>query len=100
MCAAVATLAFTVEVVCPLLLLDVVETSAVLLIVLLPGALGTTWSTITKVAEDPADRVAIVAVVVPVPPTAGFVTVNAGPAVWLSETKVALAGTASVTLTF
>ena len=42
---------------------------------------------------------AIVPVIVPVPPTAGLVRVNVGPEVWASETKVVLAGTRSVSAT-
>ncbi len=43
----------------------------------------------------PAARVAAVAVNVPVPPTAGVVSVNAGPLVCIAETKVVFAGTKS-----
>ena len=37
----------------------------------------------------------IVALIVPVPPTAGFVRLNAGPEACASDTKVVLAGTTS-----
>ena len=49
-----------------------------------------------KVAEAPEASVAIVPLIVPVPPTAGTLRTNAGPDVCVSETKVVLAGTRSV----
>ncbi len=41
----------------------------------------------------------IVPLIVPVPPAAGLVRLNAGPEVWASETKVVLAGTTSESAT-
>src|SRR5437660_751369 len=64
------------------------------------AALGLTWRTTVKVAETPAARLASVPVIVPAPPTGGFVKVKAGPPVWDSETKVVLAGRLSAKTTF
>ena len=62
-------------------------------IVVPAGVLGDTRTTKMKVAESPESSVAIVPVIVPVPPCAGAVSVNAGPEDWVTETKVVLAGT-------
>ena len=69
-------------------------TVAVLLI--WPVANGATLSTMLNVAEAPLANVAMVHVIVPVPPTTGFVQANTGPVVWFSETKVVLGGSVSV----
>src|SRR5262249_6876965 len=82
------------------------ETLAVLLTVTVPAPVGLGTSvkmartTTVKVAEAPAARVGVVAVMVPVVPTAGVVTAKAGPAVCASETKVVPTGTTSVSCTF
>ena len=67
--------------------------STVLVIAVPLGVFGATKSVKLKLAEAPAASVAVVPVIVPVPPTAGLVRLNAGPEVWASETKVVLAGT-------
>jgi len=72
-------------------------TLAVLVIVPLAAAL--TFTTNVNVAVAPDANVAMFAVTVPVPPTAGVVSVNAGPEVCIIETKVVFAGTASVSET-
>jgi hypothetical protein len=64
------------------------------------GALELTWTTTVKVAEAPAARVAVVPVIVPVPPTAGLLNVNVTPLFWASDTNVVLLGTLSVSWTF
>src|SRR5713226_3468114 len=68
------------------------ETVAVLTIFVPAAVLELTWTTTVNVAEAPAARVASIPVIVPVPPTGGLVNVKVGPLVWLSETKVVLAG--------
>jgi hypothetical protein len=70
-----------------------------LAIVLPAGVLGGGMTTTVKVAEALLVSAAIVALIVPVPPTAGLVRVNDGPEVWLSETKVVPAGTTSESAT-
>ncbi len=70
-----------------------------LVIVVPAGVLGDTRTTTLKLAEAPEASVAIVPLIVPVPPWAGVVRVNAGPDVWVSETKVVLAGTRSESAT-
>src|SRR5260221_416212 len=72
------------------------DTVAVLTMFEPPGALELTWTTTANVAEAPAAMVAVVPEIVPVPPTGGLVKVKVGPLVWLSDTKVVLAGTLSV----
>src|SRR5262249_17817981 len=57
------------------------------------NALELTWATMVKVAEAPAARDVVVKVVVPAP-------ANAGAEVWVEDTRVALAGRVSVTVTF
>ena len=74
-------------------------TFAVLVIVVPAGVLGDTRTTTEKVADAPEASVAIVPLIVPVPPWAGLVRLNAGPEVWVSETKVVLAGTRSESAT-
>jgi hypothetical protein len=75
------------------------ETLAVLTMFEPLAALGLTCTTTVNTAEAPAARVAVVPVIVPAPPTDGLVKEKAGPLVWLSETKVVLLGTASVSCT-
>src|SRR5258707_568478 len=53
-----------------------------------PEALGLTCTTTVNVAEPPAAKVAVVPMMLPVPPAGGLVTVKAGREVWPSETKV------------
>src|SRR5712671_7338334 len=76
------------------------DTVAVLTMFEPPAAAGLTCTTTVKVAEAPAARVAVVPLIVPVPPTGGLVNVKVTPLVWLSDTKVVLAGTLSVSCTF
>src|SRR5258708_6406994 len=64
------------------------------------GVLGLTCTTTVNVAEPPNGRVGAVPLIVPVPPAGGLVKVKVGPLVWLSDTKVVLAGTLSVSCTF
>src|SRR5260370_334006 len=64
------------------------------------GVLDMTWTTTVNVADAPAATLAAVPVIVPMPPTGGLVKVKVGPPVWLSETKVVLVGTLSVSCTF
>jgi len=71
-------------------------TVAVLEIVEAAGALELTSTTNVNVAVAPGASVAAVAVNVPVPPTAGFDSVKAGPAVCAADTNVVFAGTASL----
>jgi hypothetical protein len=52
-----------------------------------------------NVAEVPFVSVASVQLTDPVPPGDGFVQVNAGPAVCVSETKVVPGGSASLSVT-
>src|SRR6266446_2161491 len=76
------------------------DTVAVLTMLEPLGVLALTWTTIVNVADAPAARVASVPVIVPVPPTGGLVKVKVGPLVWLSDTKVVLVGTLSLSCTF
>ena len=55
-----------------------------------------TRTTSVNRAVAPASSVARVALKVPVPPTGGVLSVNAGPEVWVALTKVVPAGTASL----
>src|SRR5438034_1202825 len=75
------------------------ETLAVLTMFEPLAALGLTCTTTVKVAEAPAARVAVVPLIVPVPPTGGLVNVNVTPLFWVSDTKVVLAGMLSVSCT-
>src|SRR5438132_7302550 len=77
----------------------VLPMTAVLLTVLLLGALELTASTTVKVALAPAGSAAMVSEIVPVPPAGGVVRVKAGPLVCVSETNVVLPGSTSVTAT-
>jgi hypothetical protein len=69
---------------------------AVFVMVVPPATFASTFTTSVKVAVPPAAKVGLVAVMFPVPPTAGVVVVQ--PAGAVNETKVVLAGTASVRL--
>src|SRR5438128_126398 len=66
---------------------------------MVPVAAALTFTTSVNVADAPAANVAMFAVAVPVPPTAGVVSVNAGPEVCIMETKVVLAGMVSLSET-
>jgi len=77
--------------------LVVEETLTVLETAALGGKLAATWTTMVKVGEAPAARVALTKVTVPVPPTAGVVVVQ--PAGAVAATKVVPAGMPSVRLT-
>src|SRR5215470_13173704 len=70
---------------------------AVLVMVAPLPTLALTLSTMVKVAVVPAANVALEKTTLPVPPTGGVVMVQ--PAGAVAETKVVLAGTASVTVT-
>lgn len=74
----------------------VVDTVAVFVIVVPFAADGGIMTTSENVAELPLASVAALQVTVPVPPAAGVVQVNAGPAVWVIDTNVVLVGMASV----
>src|SRR5262245_47658667 len=76
------------------------ETVAVFVMFVPAAELGLTRTTTVNVAEAPAARVAVVPLIVPVPPTGGLVKVKVTPLFWVSDTKVVLAGTASVSCTF
>src|SRR5713226_4949969 len=78
----------------------VVVTLAVLLIVVPLVVEELMFTTSVNVAVAPAARVALVAVTVPVPPTAGVVSVNAGPEVCIIETNVVFVGVESVSEMF
>src|SRR2546427_705412 len=66
------------------------DTVAVFVMLLPAGVLELTWTMTVNVAEVPAARVAVVPLIVPVPPAGGLVKVKVGPLVWLSDTKVVL----------
>jgi hypothetical protein len=82
-----------------LLVLVAEVTVAVLVIVVEAGVPGDTRTTTVKDAESPKGSVAIVPLIVPVPPTVGLVKLNAGPEVCASETKLVSAGRGSVSAT-
>jgi hypothetical protein len=82
-----------------LLVLVAEVTVAVLVTVVKAGVLGDTRTTTVKLAESPKGSVAIVPVIVPVPPTVGLVKLKASPEVCASETKVVSAGRGSVSAT-
>src|SRR5438093_7181500 len=68
-------------------------------LVMVPVAAALTFTTRVNVAEAPAAKLAMFAVAVPVPPTAGVVSVNAGPEVCIIDTNVVFAGMASLSET-
>src|ERR1043165_10268718 len=80
---------------------SVVAVAAVaLLVIVAPFAvLGLILTTIVNVAASSASDVALEKTTLPVPPTAGALTDHPAPTVTAAETNVALAGTASVTVT-
>ena len=67
---------------------SVVVEVTVAVLVIVPVVPADTFTTIENVADAPAGSVAIVQVIVPVPPAAGVVHAKVGPVVWLSETNV------------
>src|SRR5207253_1693259 len=78
----------------------VVAAVAELLMVAPLAVLALTWTTIVKTAVSPAATVAFEKTTLPVPPTAGGLgIVQLAPVVTTADTKVVLAGTASVTVT-
>jgi hypothetical protein len=82
-----------------LLLPEFVSPAVVTVAVLLLGPIGAataTFATMSNVAVVPFVSVAIEQETVPVPPTAGFVHVNEGPPVCVSETKVVFGGSVSL----
>ena len=79
--------------------LVVLETDAVLLIVVPSGTLELTFTTSVKVAVAPAARLAMLQLTAPVPPTIGVVHVNVGPEFWVNERNVVLAGIVSLSPT-
>src|SRR3954454_5226553 len=60
------------------------------------GADGEAVATMVNVAVAPEARLALVQVIVPFVPTVGLLQLKAGPVFCASETKVVLAGSASV----
>jgi hypothetical protein len=76
-----------------------VETDAVFETMVPSGVAGATRTTSVNCALALAARAAIVHVVVPVAPTAGFVHMKEGPLVWLSDTNVVPGGRTSVSVT-
>src|SRR5215213_2516879 len=63
------------------------------------GVPGSTLTTSVNIADAPEASDAVVAVAVPVSPTAGVLSVNAGPLDWLIDTNVVEAGISSVSVT-
>jgi hypothetical protein len=95
------TVVLTVEVLSALVgSLVLLVTLAVLLMLELLASLESAWTTRVKVALEPAVKLAILPLTVPVPPGDGLLKAKVGPPVWDSETKVVPVGTASVRLTF
>src|SRR5437667_373147 len=95
---------WTVVVAMPVLLAgvgSVVVAAAVaeLLMVAPLAVLLLTLTTIVKTAVSPAATVALEKTTLPVPPTTGALVLQPEPVVTTAETKVVLAGTASVTVT-
>src|SRR5216117_3446029 len=80
--------------------LVVLETVAVLVMPAPADAPESTWKTNVNCAVVLAGRLAIVQVEVPVPPTDGFVQVNAGPVTSVSDWNVELVATVTVNCTF
>jgi len=94
----------TVVVAVPVLLAgvgSVVTLAAVALLVIVAplGVPESTFTTIVNVAVSPAATVALENTTFPVPPTAGELVDHPLPVETTADTKVALAGTASVTVT-
>jgi hypothetical protein len=78
---------------------SVVPLVTVAVFVIVPDVLAETWTTREIVADAPEASVAAVQLTVPAAPTAGVVHVNAGPAIWVDETKVVPAGSRSESVT-
>src|SRR5438132_1155091 len=76
------------------------DTVAVLVIVVPLGVFEFTLTTRLKLALSPAANVAMVHVTVPVSPGAGLAQAKAGPAVCVIDTNVVFAGVASLSETF
>src|SRR5258708_4200217 len=76
------------------------DTVAVLMMFEPAAALGLTCTTTVNVAEPPAARMAVVPLMVPLPPAGGLVEVEGGPRGWASDTEVGLGGMLSVSCTF
>ena len=94
----------TVVVVVALLFAVVVSVSVVLMVAVLlmtvdAGVDAPTCTTTWNVAELAGPRSVAVQVMVPVVPAAGFVQANAAPAVWVLDTNVVTAGSASTSMT-
>src|SRR5437868_4463051 len=94
----------TVVVAVPVLLAGVgsvvtVAAVAELLTVAPLAMLALTWTTMVNTADSPATAVALEKTTLPVPPTAGALTLHPAPVVTTADTKVVFAGTASVTVT-
>src|SRR5258707_1282938 len=94
----------TMAVLDPVLLLGfgsaVVEIPVALFVIIVPFAtVAPPFYTILKEAEAPFASVAIEQLTVPVPPPGGFMQVNAGPTVCISDTKVVPAGSVSLSMT-
>src|SRR5262245_2278056 len=101
---AMSATVFTVVVAVPVLFPGVGSVVAVaavaLLVIVAPLAVfGLMLTTIVNVAASSANDVALEKTMLPVPPTAGALTDHPAPTVTAAETNVALAGTASVTVT-
>src|SRR5436853_7462680 len=78
----------------------VVEAAIALLLIVLPlAALGLTLTTIVNTAVSLLGIDAFEKTTLPVEPTVGAVVVQPDPVVTVADTKVVLAGTASVTVT-
>src|SRR5437870_5828373 len=96
--------AITLVIAVPVLLpgvgsLVVLAAVALLVIVELCAALGLTFTTIVNTAVSPAATVALEKTTLPVPPTDGALVLQPVPVVTEADTKVVLAGVASVTVT-
>src|SRR5882724_5324724 len=98
--ALVLTVVVAVPVLLPLLG-SVVDAAATPLFVMVepPATFELTFTTTVKTAVSPLATLALEKTILPVPPTAGAETLQPDPVVTTAETKVALAGTASVTVT-
>src|SRR5262249_33448074 len=75
-------------------------TLTVLVMTVLLGVLGLTWTTKVKTSEAPGARLGLVAVTWPVPPGRGVPAPAVQPSGTMNETNVVLFGVASVRLTF
>ena len=75
---------------------SVVAASAVFVMIVLVAVPGFTRTTMLNVADVAGASSALAQLIVPVPPTAGFVQVNVGPEVCVFDTNVVFVGTVSV----